>query len=158
VPELDVTSLPELGYSPQAAPAHGDRTTVSKDGFLRLLTTQLQHQDPLAPTDNTQFIAQLAQFQTLEGQLASNEALAEMVSLSRSQVALAGLTQAASLVGTNITWFDEASNASRSGQVDQVAVEDGVMTAYVDGTKVPLGLVTGVGRAADANADADASS
>jgi flagellar basal-body rod modification protein FlgD len=37
-----------------------------KETFLTLLVAQLQHQDPLAPQDNTQFTAQLAQFTSLE--------------------------------------------------------------------------------------------
>ncbi len=39
---------------------------LGKDAFLQLLVTQMQYQDPLAPTDDTQFIAQLAQFTALE--------------------------------------------------------------------------------------------
>jgi len=41
-------------------------SNLGKDDFLRLLVTQLQHQDPLNPTDDTQFIAQMAQFSSLE--------------------------------------------------------------------------------------------
>jgi flagellar basal-body rod modification protein FlgD len=39
---------------------------LSRDAFLSLLVTQLQHQDPTEPMDNSQFIAQLAQFSSLE--------------------------------------------------------------------------------------------
>ena len=39
---------------------------LGKDAFLRLLVTQLQHQDPLDPQDNSEFLAQLAQFTSLE--------------------------------------------------------------------------------------------
>lgn len=39
---------------------------LGRDAFLRLLTTQLAHQDPLQPQADTEFIAQLAQFSSLE--------------------------------------------------------------------------------------------
>jgi len=39
---------------------------VSKDTFLQLLVAQIKNQDPMSPTDSTQFVAQLAQFSELE--------------------------------------------------------------------------------------------
>lgn len=39
---------------------------LGKDEFLNLLVTQLSHQDPLEPTSDTEFIAQMAQFSSLE--------------------------------------------------------------------------------------------
>lgn len=47
--------------------ATASASTLGKQDFLTLLVTQLQNQDPLAPTDNTQFVSQLAQFSSLEG-------------------------------------------------------------------------------------------
>lgn len=41
-------------------------TTLSLQDFLQVLTTQLTYQDPLKPIDNQQFMAQIAQFTTLE--------------------------------------------------------------------------------------------
>ena len=43
-----------------------DANGLGQDAFLKLLVTQLQHQDPSSPMDNSQFIAQLATFSSLE--------------------------------------------------------------------------------------------
>jgi flagellar basal-body rod modification protein FlgD len=54
------------GGTQSSAPELPRRTELGKDAFLQLLTTQLAHQDPTAPQDNAQMIAQLAQFSSLE--------------------------------------------------------------------------------------------
>jgi flagellar basal-body rod modification protein FlgD len=58
-----------------AAPASASRTTTSGGGFsslgqadfLRLLTVQMQQQDPMDPVDNKEMLAQMAQFSSLAG-------------------------------------------------------------------------------------------
>lgn len=52
-----------LSAAPQRQP---DRGNLGKDEFLKLLITQLRHQNPLEPMDDKAFIAQLAQFSALE--------------------------------------------------------------------------------------------
>ena len=51
---------------------------VGKDEFLQLLVAQLQHQDPLNPVKNEQFVAQLATFSSLEQLISINEAVTKM--------------------------------------------------------------------------------
>jgi flagellar basal-body rod modification protein FlgD len=48
-------------------------TTVDKNMFMQLLVAQLQNQDPLNPSDGTQFVTQLAQFQQLEQSVNSGQ-------------------------------------------------------------------------------------
>ena len=52
--------------------------SLDKDAFLKLLTTQLQNQDPLNPTDSTEFTSQLAQFSSLEQLSNINETLSTL--------------------------------------------------------------------------------
>ncbi len=59
-------------------PRTGDRSALDRDAFLRLLTTQLAHQDPLNPLDDKEFVAQLAQFSSLEQMTNMAEAMTEM--------------------------------------------------------------------------------
>lgn len=53
----------------------GSSTTVEKDEFLKLLITQLQHQDPLEPMDNAEFVSQVTQFSALEQLISIREAV-----------------------------------------------------------------------------------
>ena len=55
--------------------------TSDFDTFLKLLTAQLKNQDPLNPTEGTEFVAQLAQFSTVEQQIRANDALGRIESL-----------------------------------------------------------------------------
>ena len=66
--------------------------------FLTLLTTQLQHQNPLDPLDTNQFTAQLVQFAGVEQQLKSNEQLKSLIEIEKSAQA----TQALVYVGNTV--------------------------------------------------------
>lgn len=60
----NLSSMPAVTGETTAVVA---KNALDKDAFLRLLTTQLQHQDPLSPMDSNAFVAQLAQFSQVEG-------------------------------------------------------------------------------------------
>ena len=67
----------------------GRETRLGQDAFLKLLTTQLANQDPLKPQDNGEFIAQLAQFSSLEKLTSIETSIKE---LSAAFAKLAGTT------------------------------------------------------------------
>jgi len=61
-----------------AAPAAPSMITADFQTFLRLLTTQMQNQDPLNPMESTEFASQLAQFSGVEQQVRTNDLLIAM--------------------------------------------------------------------------------
>jgi len=62
-------------YTQKSLYATPDAKSLGQDTFLKLLTTQLQHQDPLNPMDNSEFVAQLSQFSSLEQLTNANDNL-----------------------------------------------------------------------------------
>jgi len=69
------------------------KTTLAQnyDSFLKLLTTQLQHQDPLSPMDSNQFVSQLVQFSQVEQAIATNSNLEKMIGIENSNQTTAAL-------------------------------------------------------------------
>ena len=60
--------LSKLGVKTQEeVQKQGNKNTLGQEDFLKLMTAQLQNQDPFAPMDNGDFIAQMAQFSTVTG-------------------------------------------------------------------------------------------
>ena len=102
-----------------AAEAKNNQTAKSgdldKEAFLQLLVTQMKYQDPLEPTDNTEYVSQLATFSELE----------QMTNL----VASSDLTRASQLVGQNVTVKQKNETTGEEtlvgGKVDYVTVENG---------------------------------
>jgi len=106
---------------------------LGKDDFLKLLVTQLKNQDPLNPMDDREFIAQLAQFSTLE----------QMQNMNSSFNAV----RAINLIGKNIyaTITDNNGNSQTvTGKVDVVYKQNGEYFLQVNGIDVPVDAVTAV--------------
>ena len=78
---MDIQAINSLGNSVASGSntTTHQRTKTGQDAFLKLLVEQLKHQDPLAPQDGTQFVAQLAQFNSLEQLISINERLGKLV-------------------------------------------------------------------------------
>ena len=94
-------------------------SALGKDAFLQLLVTQMQNQNPLDPQDNGEFVAQLAQFSSLESMQSLNASVGTIVNNYQSSQAL----QASSLVGRSvIAQTDSAVVDTTKGLTGSVAV------------------------------------
>ena len=85
-------------YSGQQSTTTSVEDELGRDAFLTLLTTQLTNQSPLDPMDNEAFVAQLAQFSSVEGIKGMQESLEDMVSGMRQDQMMSG----ANLVGKKV--------------------------------------------------------
>jgi flagellar basal-body rod modification protein FlgD len=125
---MDATSIKSTGSpSPLTQAASGKNAELGKDQFLKLFVAQLQHQDPMNPMQDQDFMGQMASFSTLEQvtNLASaNEAIAANLQLSQS----------VGLIGRTVTWTDEAK-ATHTGVVEKVSQKDGQPVLTVSGTE-----------------------
>jgi flagellar basal-body rod modification protein FlgD len=93
----------------------GDSRILGKDDFLRLLTVQLQHQDPLEPQDNTEMVAQLAEFSSLEQLENMNANLASSLDLDLILTQVLNNTAAAGLIGKSVLANGNAVEIVESG-------------------------------------------
>ncbi|CAM3851423.1 Basal-body rod modification protein FlgD [Pseudomonas reidholzensis] len=113
-------------------------STLGKDAFLQLLVTQMQHQNPLDPQDNGEFVAQLAQFSSLEGITSLNDSVNTITSSLGSSQAL----QASSLVGRSVivqndkAVVDTADSFNAQVVVPQAISEGKIIVKDKDGNTV----------------------
>ncbi len=93
-----ITSSGMASYQSSATSSAAKNAAMGKQDFLKLLVAQLQHQDPLQPMENTEFVAQLAQFSSLEQQISTND------NLSLLQIGQSAMTnsQVAGLIGKEV--------------------------------------------------------
>src|SRR5579863_6009721 len=78
--------------------------------FLKMLTTQLQNQDPLNPVDTNQFTQELVQFSQVEQQLQTNSQLGTLISVEQTNQATAAL----SFVGKTVTFNSTTAQMTNS--------------------------------------------
>jgi flagellar basal-body rod modification protein FlgD len=128
-----VTQIPALASLYQVPEQPAPSQELGKDAFLRLLTTQLQYQDPSNPVKNEDFVAQLAQFSSLEQLTAANDTLEGVY------VALAAMNNAsmASLLGTDVIARGDQFSYAGDGPVELMYTSAGeaasaTLTVYDD--------------------------
>jgi flagellar basal-body rod modification protein FlgD len=118
----------------------GSNSTLSLQDFLQVLMTQLTYQDPLNPMDNEQFMAQIAQFTTLEETQQMNTSIQTLVSNQAAQ-------QSVGLIGHTVDFTTQSGPLSGtvqsidlSGSTPQLSIT--TSTGVVSG--VSIGQLTSV--------------
>lgn len=104
---------------------------LGKDAFLKLLVTELRHQDPTKPMEDREFISQMAQFSSLEQMTNLNKEVQSLIQSSRS-------SEAFSLLGKRIESFNPVNNIKISGIVNSVQYNKNQLMLMVDGREVSM--------------------
>ncbi len=155
-PKLTAAQSAENAKAAGADPAKskaGDPLTSAAGGalgkteFLQLLVQELTNQDPLKPADNTEFIAQLAQFSTLEQMQNMNDGFTKLQNSIQAG-------EARGMLGVAVKAVDSSTGANIEGVVDQIILNaDGSVRVDVNGTPVNLADIVSIGSGAAASAN-----
>ena len=129
----------------------GAEKTLGQEDFLTILITQLSNQDPTQPMKDTEFIAQMAQFSSVQ-QL--SEISQQITSLQQS------LGMSSTMIGKEVTWTqiatgtDDASGVM-SGIVDSIIIRSGVQYAVVGEYEIKLDDITKISQPGSSDASAE---
>ena len=107
-----IETYQNLGLATTTSPTQ-KKQTLGQEQFLKLLTTQLTHQDPMKPMENGEFLGQMAQFSTVSGIQELQASFKDFASSISSDQAL----QAASLVGRYVSAPSQQALLSAGGSV-----------------------------------------
>ena len=113
-----------------------DSSSLGKDDFLKILIAQLANQDPLEPLEDTEFIAQMAQFTSLE----------QMTNMAKSLDLLTGFSMlnTVGFIDRTVTYVNEEGNFSKA-KVTGVAFDNGAVVLTLDNeSAIYLESVVGV--------------
>ncbi len=132
---------------PPKARVVGPNNNLGKDQFLQILMVQLKNQDPMSPLQDKDFIAQMAQFTSVE-QL-TKISTAVQGSLDEMRALRESLGVASGLIDKTINWSIPAVGKTPakngSGKVEAITIRDGVQYAIVKGEEISLNRITRIG-------------
>ena len=120
----------EFGKHDKVDEINKPKNDLDKDAFLRLLTTQLANQDPLNPMEDREFIAQLAQFSSLEQMQNLNKNIAEKSEEMLEVLDLMNLNQ----IQANVEILKEISNIRKAVEAYMIEDKDKPGTGSVENT------------------------
>jgi len=117
-------------HKSKQTPSQTKEIGLGRDAFMKLLLAQMRNQDPLEPMKNTDFLAQLAQFNALEEMKNLNESFNTLMESQR-------MLQASMLIGKQVSGMG-ADGDPVSGVVSSVRSAEGKITLYIGKQGIPL--------------------
>lgn len=124
------SSSSAVGKTENGTLVYDSVTQTDKDLFLKLLVAQMTNQDPFNTQDPTQYVTQLAQFNTLEGISQLNENIEYLLTVNNAMLVNNAVSAASDLVGKNVEVSVENENGDFEevkGKVKGALIKEGVV-------------------------------
>lgn len=149
---VDPNSIP-----PNARPNAGKGANMDKEAFLKLLMAQIKYQDPLEPMDNSESMAQMAQFSTLEQLMGMGDLMGSFFNYQMAN----SVIQYSNLIGQEVSYTmpvegevgEDGKPKIEEGKSKVVGVryENGtVILSLENGKQVEVGYVSSIGNVPEA--------
>ena len=130
-------------YSASTSTSSTTSSALDKETFLKLLVTQMEYQDPLDPQDNSEYLAELAQFSALEQMTNVADSLSSISTLVENMDTSLLVGQLSNMIGKEIQWQTTSTVTGDDGQsyettktfegtISGVSISDGSPTLVVN--------------------------
>lgn len=130
------TSYNQLNASSTSTAAKDRMNDLTMTDFIKMMTAELENQDPMNPMSNTEMLSQINQLRQIT---ASDKLSGSIEALTLGQA----LTTASNLIGKTVTGINSLGEEI-NGKVDKVTIEDGTPKLYVGSSLVDIGNITAI--------------
>ena len=124
------------------------KNDLDKDAFIKLLVTQLQYQDPLEPQENGEFIAQMAQFSSLEQMTNMAGKLEDINTLVGNIDTSVLVGQLSNMIGQGVDWSQTIQTADEEGNPVTTTEDD---SGIITGITISNGVTKVIAETAEGN-------
>ena len=129
----------------------GSSDITDKNMFLQLMLKEMEYQDPTEPISNQEWLAQMAQYSSLEAAQNTTSAVDKLSglveSLSDAYASSANISQTLNLLGKEVTVIDPSDKTGEtivSGKVDEASFDSGSGMIKVNGKNYPIAYIKSV--------------
>lgn len=138
---MNVTNTAAVNTQSATAAKQADpQNSLGQDAFLKILVTQMKHQNPMEPLKDTEFIGQMAQFSSLEQLTNLNKTMTQFMGNQNQS-----LTDNAHLIGNTVDFEYEVDGEMQTGQgiVKALSTKNGELMVELleGGLKIPIGSI-----------------
>ena len=119
-----------IGKTENGTLVYDSAVQTDKDLFFKMLVAQMTNQDPFNTQDPSQYVTQLAQFNSLEQMMALNDSMEYLVNLNNAMLVNSAMSSASALIGKKVECSvlnESGEYENYSGTVKSVAMKDGVV-------------------------------